>query len=492
MHTAQFRALGHQLVDRVADFLERLPAGRLTRGESPREIRGLLGSGSLPARGAEPERLLEETTRLLLEHSLFNGHPRFWGYVSSSPAPIGILAELLGAAVNPNVGAWVLSPMASEMEAQTVRWLAELIGYPTSCGGILVSGGNMANFVGFLAARRAKAPWDLRASGAAAGPKPLTAYVSTECHTWINKAADLFGLGTESIRWIPADGAQRMDLVLLRQQIAADRADGRLPFLVVGAAGTVSTGAVDPLPAIAALCRQEQLWFHVDGAYGAPAAALPEAPEDLKGLTQADSVALDPHKWLYSPLEAGCVLVRDPAHLRDAFSFHAAYYQFGGSEDDPPLNFYEIGPQNSRGFRALKVWLGLRQAGRDGQVRMIRDDIALSKAMFQAIDHHPELEAVTQGLSITTFRFVPRGLPANSATAEEYLDELNRELVDRLQKGGEMFVSNAVVAGRYVLRACIVNFRTTLPDVLAVPDIVLRVGREIDAERRPTALGGKA
>ena len=490
MSPAQFRTLGHQLVDRVADFLEALPSGPLTRGESPRQIRDLLGDAGLPTHGAAPEALLKEAATLLFDHSLFNGHPRFWGYVSASPAPIGILSELLGAAVNPNVGAWVLSPVASEIEAQVVRWMAELINFPPTCGGLLVSGGNMANFIGFLAARRAKAEWDLRATGVRGGEKPLVAYASTECHTWIKKAADLFGLGTDAIRWITADESQRMNVPALAQQITTDRADGLLPFLVIGAAGTVSTGAIDPLPQIAAICRRERLWFHVDGAYGAPAAALPEASADLKGLAEADSVALDPHKWLYSPLEAGCTLVRDARHLHDAFSFSANYYQFDGSDSDPRLNFYEIGPQNSRGFRALKVWLGLRQAGREGQIAMIRDDIALSEAMFQAVSSNAELEAMTQGLSITTFRFVPKGLP-KSAAAEQYLNELNRELVDRLQGGGELFVSNAMVGERYVLRACIVNFRTTMKDVLSVPEIVVRVGREVDQQKRPMALGGK-
>jgi glutamate/tyrosine decarboxylase-like PLP-dependent enzyme len=491
MSPDQFRTLGHQLVDRVADFLEHLPSGPLTWGESPRAIRALLGNRGLPPHGAAPAELLEEAATLLFDHSLFNGHPRFWGYVSSSPAPIGILSELLSAAVNPNVGAWVLSPVASEIEAQAVRWMAELINFPTTCGGLLVSGGNMANFIGFLAARRAKASWDLRATGVRGSEKPLTAYASTECHTWIKKAADLFGLGTEAIRWIPVNESQRMNMPVLEKQIAADRADGLLPFLVIGAAGTVSTGAIDPLPQIAAVCRREGLWFHVDGAYGAPAAALPEASADLKGIAEADSVALDPHKWLYSPLEAGCTLVRDPSHLHDAFSFAASYYQFEGSDDDPRLNYYEIGPQNSRGFRALKVWLGLRQAGREGQIAMIRDDIALSKAMFEAVRGNAELEAMTQGLSITTFRFVPKGLPRMSPAVEEYLNELNRELVDRLQGGGELFVSNAMVGERYVLRACIVNFRTTMKDVLAVPEIVVRVGRELDQRKRPPALGGR-
>lgn len=488
MTPAEFREVGHQVVDQVADWLATLADRPVAPGETPQEIRSLLGGDQLPDSGESPGPLFEEATELLFDHSVFNGHPRFWGYITSSAAPIGALADLLAAAVNPNVGGWDLSPMATEIEAQTIQWIAEFIGYPATTGGLLVSGGNMANFVGFLAARTAKAPWNIREEGLASGDQRLVAYGSKSTHTWIEKAADLSGLGTNAIRWIETDAAQQMDLNALKQQILVDRADGYLPFLVVGAAGTVGTGAVDPLPELAVLCREQDLWLHVDGAYGAPAAALPEASPQLKALAEADSVALDPHKWLYSPLEAGCILVRRPQTLIDAFSFHPVYYGFDGSEEDPPLNYYELGPQNSRGFRALKVWLGLRQVGRAGYVKMIREDIALAQALYQQVDAHPELEAVTHNLSITTFRYVPQTLPAQDPASETYLNELNKELIRRLQTGGEAFVSNMVIDDKYVLRACIVNFRTTLADIEALPEIVARHGREIDAEMRPEQL----
>jgi len=392
----------------------------------------------------------------------------------------------LADAVNQNVGAAILSPIASEIEAHTIRWIADLIGYPRTCGGLLVSGGNMANFVGFLAAIKSKATWDLKADGVAAGNQRLVAYVSKETHTWIDKAAELFGLGARSVRWIDTNADQQMDVEALEKQITADRAENLLPFLVVGAAGTVSTGAIDPLRSIAAICKRYDLWFHVDGAYGAPAAVLPDASIDLLGFAEADSIALDPHKWLYSPIEAGCALVRDPQNLLATFGHKVAYYNFEGEKDDPPINYHNLGPQNSRGFRALKVWLGLRQVGREGYVQMIGDDIALSQALFTAVDTYPELEAVTQNLSITTFRFVPHDLPADSTETEPYLNRLNEELLNRLQKSGEAFVSNAVIDGKYLLRACIVNFRTTLSDIEALPEIVVRIGREIDSEMRLT------
>ena len=487
MDAERFRALGHSLVDQIASLLESIPNGPVTRDQSPSAVREALGlNGGLPAEGTDAAALLASTTKLLFEHSLFNGHPRFFGYITSSPAPIGILGDLVASAVNPNVGAWPLSPAASEIEAQTIRWIAEFIGYPTDCGGLLVSGGNMANFVCFLAARAARAGWDVRRDGLAGSSRQLAVYASAETHTWIQKATDLAGLGTASIRWIPTDDDFRMDVTQLERRIESDVADGHIPFIVVGTAGSVSTGAVDPLPEIARVCRDRNIWFHVDGAYGGVAVGVTGAPEDLRGMSLADSVAVDPHKWLYAPIEAGCVLVRDAGALRRAFSYHPAYYHLG----EHGINFVDYGPQNSRGFRALKVWLALKHVGAEGYRQMIADDMALSRTMAGAVQRDPELQLVTQMLSIATFRFVPADLRSRlgEQPVEEYLNRLNEALLDAIQRGGEAFVSNAVAAGRYALRACIVNFHTTRDDVEAIPAIVVRLGRALDQRMRSQAL----
>jgi len=492
MSPEEFRALGYRLVDRVAEFLSSLPSRRVSPGESPREIRAILGDSLLPERGTAAGPLLEEATRLLVEHSLFNGHPRFMGFITSPAAPLGALGELLAAAVNPNVGGWVLSPMASEIEAQTIRWIAEMIGYPREAGGVLVTGGTMANFVAFLAARKAQLPWDARTHGLGGeGARRLRVYASTETHTWIHKAVDLFGLGLDSISWISVNSGQQINTVELRERICADKAQGDLPFLVIGTAGTVSTGAVDPLPEIASIARKHGLWFHVDGAYGGFAAVAPNAPADLRGIREADSVAVDPHKWLYAPLEAGCTLVRDRPALRDAFTqYRPSYYQLLQDAEEA-VNYFEYGPENSRGFRALKIWLAIRQVGREGYARMIGDDIRLAKTLFELAAAHPELQAFRQGLSIATFRYVPSDLQPGDEKVEEYLNQLNSELLGRLQKSGEAFLTNAVIGGTFVLRACIVNFRTSLADIRALPGIITRLGGELDAALRPEPLKRK-
>jgi glutamate/tyrosine decarboxylase-like PLP-dependent enzyme len=344
----------------------------------------------------------------------------------------------------------------------------------------------MANFVCFLAARQAKAGWDVRTKGM--DGTRLRAYCSKETHTWIQKAADIAGMGTEAIRWIPVDDEMRVDMTALREQILKDIEAGDRPALVVGNAGSVSTGAVDPLPELASLCREFGLWFHVDGAYGGLAAVLPDAPDALAGLREADSVAVDPHKWLYAPLEAGCALVRDPEKLRAAFAYHPVYYHFGVEA----TNYFDLGPQNSRGFRALKVWLALQEVGREGYEQMISDDIRLARALFERIPRYAELEALTQSLSITTFRFVPTDLDRGDMKAASYLDELNLELMTRLQASGEAYLSNAMVHGKFAMRACIVNFRTSLADIEALLPIVVRIGKALDLELRPHSLQTEA
>ncbi len=469
----EFRKIGHQLIDDISEFFSSIDKKPVTVKESPSQLQSILGITSLPEMGIPATELISRTTDLLLNHSLFNGHPKFLGYITSSAAPIGALADLLAASVNPNVGAHILSPMATEIEKQTIQWLAAFIGVSPNYGGILVSGGNMANFTAFLAARTVKAPNNIKEDGLYTCQK-LTIYCSKTTHTWIDKAAVLFGLGTKSVRWIQTDSSNKMNNKVLEETIKEDIANGFKPIMIIGTAGDVSTGVVDNLRGISTICKDYDLWFHIDGAYGIPAAVIPKYKNLFEGLSEADSIALDPHKWLYSPLEAGCTLVRNPQHLIDAYSSHPEYYNFNKGENEFAQNFYEYGLQNSRGFRALKVWLSLQQVGRSGYEKLISEDIELSELLFDLAKKHPELEAVTQNLSITTFRYIP----LNYKEGNDCLNNLNEELLNELQNGGELFLSNAIVNEMYCLRACVVNFRTSKKDIHEIIDIIIREGRK--------------
>lgn len=470
----EFRKIGYKLIDDISDFINTIDKKPVTTGESPRQIQSILGISSLPENGVPAAELISKTTDLLFNHSLFNGHPKFLGYITSSAAPIGALADLLAASVNPNVGAHILSPMATEIEKQTVQWLAEFIGVSPNYGGILVSGGNMANFTAFLAARTAKAPKNLKEDGLSNTSEKLIIYCSKTTHTWVEKAAILFGLGSKSIRWIQTDKFNKMDNNVLEETIKNDLENGFKPIMVIGTAGDVSTGVVDNLKGISTICKLYDLWLHIDGAYGVPAAVIPQLQKLFDGITEADSIALDPHKWLYNPLEAGCALVKNPQHLLDTYSSHPEYYNFTNNEEEIAPNYYEYGLQNSRGFRALKVWLTLQQVGRSGYEKLINEDIELSKYLFELAEKHPELEAVSNNLSITTFRYIP----LDCKKSDDYLYKLNEEILNELQTGGELFLSNAIVNEMYCLRACFVNFRTSQKDISEIIEIIVREGRK--------------
>lgn len=483
INTSDFKKIGYNLIDILADFFDTIEELPVTRGESPLALQKVLGNSGLPEHGISAKKIVSRTSDLLLKHSLFNGHPKFLGFITSSPAPIGVLADLLASAINQNCGAQLLSPMATEIEKQTIKWLAEFIGVSSSYGGILVSGGNMANFTAFLAARTAK---NLKKDGLTNAN--LITYCSKSTHTWVEKAAILFGHGSKSIRWIPTDSDNKLNNVLLSQTIRQDLKDGYQPFMVVGTAGDVSTGVVDNLSEIASICKNHNLWFHIDGAYGAPAAIIPELKSMFEGMEEADSIALDPHKWLYAPIEAGCTLVKNPKHLTDTYSSHPEYYNFSKNEEGQSLNFYEYGLQNSRGFRALKVWMALQQIGSNGYKKMIAEDIELSELLFDLAEKHPELEAITQNLSITTFRFVPTENPPESKNSHEtYLNTLNEELLNKLQQGGEVFLSNAIINEKYCLRGCIVNFRTSESDIHEIIEIVIREGIKVHSQMQKSA-----
>jgi glutamate/tyrosine decarboxylase-like PLP-dependent enzyme len=481
MSREEFVAAGYWLIDQLADHFTSLQAKPVAHGETPATVQRALKTviETLPDQGLSGQVVLQKAVELLMNHSLLPGHPRFWGYIIGAGTQVGVLSEMLAATINPNVGGWNLSPMATEMEKQVINWIADFIGYPHNAGGLLVSGGAMANYVAFLTARKAKASWKIREQGVGAGTGRLKVYCSSETHTWIQKATDLFGMGTDSISWIDTDDQLRLDVAELEQAITIDQQRGDIPFLVIATAGTVSTGTVDSLKEIGRVCEKHSLWYHIDGAYGGPAAALPELHAMFEGLAMADSIALDPHKWFYCPLEAGCILIKKASALPDTFSYRPPYYHFEDYDEAPGLNFYEYGLQNSRGFRALNVWTGFLQAGKQGMVSMIRHDIEMAHLLYSLISQSEDFEPFQVHLSITTFRYKPKDKDLSLAD----LNALNERLMVAVQNSGKAFLTNCLVHGKFFLRTCIVNFRTTEEDIRSLPAILRETAQTIISQQ---------
>ncbi|GAB4565969.1 MAG: aminotransferase class I/II-fold pyridoxal phosphate-dependent enzyme [Haliangiales bacterium] len=486
----QFRALGHRLVDRISDYF----ADSVDRAVDPPvandTLSELLPQAALPDRGSEPDRLLDRAAQLLCEHTLQTAHPRHLAYIVGSASRLGVLADFLAAAVNTPVQSYPPFAMGVALEHQTIGWMAELLGYPAGCAGLFVSGGSMANFLGITAGVRARASWDVRAHGLThPDAAKVRVYLTSEAHISVIRAVEICGLGVNAIHWIATDDQGRMDADELRSAIDSDRAAGLTPLLVAASAGTTSTGSVDPLRTIAALCREHKLWFHVDGAYGACAVISELAPDQLAGIRDADSLVIDPHKWMYLPMEVGCVLTRDRHALYEAFRRSADYYAWtpqyfpDGAE---ALPYRDQGMQTSRYLRALKVWLCLQHVGREGYQRMLTDDIALARRLYDQAAAAPTLEAVTHSLSVTTFRCRPSDLDPEKPADREYLDQINREVLVRLKASGQVYLSPTVVHGAFVLRICVVNYNTTRADIDALVELVIRLGQEVDAELRPS------
>jgi len=430
----------------------------------------------LPEDGQPLEEILEFVRAHVLPRPMGNSHPRFFGFINATADPVGTIADYMASAMNPNC--WGGDHAAVHVEHRVIRWLAELLGLPAASEGILASGGSMANFIALATARRAMTPGNVREDGLGGeGRARLVVYASEQVHSCVDKAVDLLGIGTRQLRKLPVDDRFRMRPELVREAIAADRRAGRLPAIVVGTAGTVNTGAVDPLDELADLCAKEGLWFHVDGAYGALAAMSARLKPLFAGLDRAHSVAADPHKWLYVPYEAGAALVREPGRMADAFRRFPEYLASDPESPFPgPAWFAERGPELSRGFKALKVWMGLKRHGRRGYAASIERDVALARFLSDEVDRRPDFERLAEtALSIANFRFKPRETPLS----DEQLDALNRRIVNRLVGEGRFFLAPTVLRGRASLRVSITNFRTTEDDLTFLLDEAARVGRSI-------------
>lgn len=466
----EFRALGYQIIDMLADHLAALPDAPV-RQPVPAELRDSLMHSPLNSEPIPPAELLQRVAERILPYPMGNNSPRFFGWVNSTAAPLAALAELIAAAHNPSVAGGDHS--ATYIEHGVLNWIKTFIGFPAGSGGVLTSGGSVANLIGLAVMRHVKAAGAMRADGFAGEPvgAPMIVYTSAQGHSCIQKAVELLGMGANYLRRIPTDPEFRLDVDALRAQIALDRAAGLRPVCVAASAGTVNTGAIDPLNDIADLCAAEDLWFHVDGAYGGVGILGEGMAGHYRGIERADSLAVDPHKWLYMPIECGCALVRDAGAMRDTFSLVPPYLR-----DDRALPWFaEFGIQQSRGFKALKLWLTLQQVGERGYRDLITRDIALSHMLRAKIRARPDFELIAAGpLSICCFVYRPTGEIDGPG-----LDSLNREILAAVQEEGRAFLTATELNGRFVLRACIVNFRTTETDLDLLLDTIAEAGERV-------------
>ncbi len=472
-------ALGGDAVALWRELLERLRELPIGTARGVDEVARAVAHG-VPEQPLDRGALLSYLRTLVLENATYTGHPGFVAFISGSGTIPGAAADLLAAAINQNVGGWRLAPGATEVELQLVRWMASRLRLPATAGGFVTSGGAMSAFAGLKMARDAMAGWNVRRAGLR-GEQALTLYASAESHVVNSRAADMLGLGTDAVRLVGVDAELRMRVDLLRDAIVRDVRAGRRPVAVIATAGTVGTGAIDPIAAIADVCAEHGVWLHVDGAYGGVAALTDALAPRFAGIERADSIALDPHKWLYTPHSGGVVLVRDARRLAESFSVHASYVAEDKSVTNRGIDFYDLTPNFSRGFHALKIWISLLAHGWSAYSRRIAHDVALARWLYDRVRAEESLEPVgpSPSLSITCFRFVParlRGRP----DAEDELNALNERIMNELQMGGRVFPSNVIVDGRYGIRACIVNFRTEADDLEALVRETVAVGRRLE------------
>jgi aromatic-L-amino-acid/L-tryptophan decarboxylase len=470
-----FRALAHRMVDDSLDYLRDVRE-RPTWQPMPASVRSALGDEPLPRAGRGDEAAYEDFLALVRPYPNGNIHPRFWGWVMGTGTPQAAMADFLSSVMNPNVGAFEQSPVL--VEQQVVKWCAELMGLPATSGGILVSGGTMANVLGLAVARQERAGFDVRTEGLQGDHPTLLVYASTEVHSWLKKSCEFLGLGSSAFRPVPVDDEFRVDVAAMAAMIAADRAAGHRPFCIIGTAGTVQTGATDDLDALADLAEREGLWFHVDGAFGALAALSPETAPIVKGMERADSLAFDLHKWAYLPYDIAVVLTREDAHLVNTFATQAAYLATESRGINAQLGMYygDRGIELSRSFKALKVWMQFRAAGTDTLGGHIARNVHQARHLESLVRTHPALELLAPvPLNIVNFRYAPAGV------APEALDALNKEILIQLQERGIAVPSGTTVRGKYAIRVAITNHRSRDEDFDALVDAVVAIGEEIAA-----------
>jgi aromatic-L-amino-acid/L-tryptophan decarboxylase len=459
----QIRDWGNSAVQLVADYLSDLRDRKVYRHMTSAEIRDRLDP-ALPIKGSNFDTLLQVFREAIIPLSRQNAHPRMFGYVQSPGTALAAFADLLASTLNANLTAWRSAPAPVEIERLTIDWVRQILGFNSEAGGLFVSGGSIANLAAIAVARQTK--------GGSLGK--LCIYASTETHHSIAKAAALLGVDRENLRHIAVDESYKIRLDDLAAKITADIASGRQPFCVVANAGTVNTGAIDPLLEVREIADRHQLWMHVDGSYGAFALLAKSARTALAGIEQADSVALDPHKWLYLPVDVGCVIYRNPDLARAAFAHEAEYTRVIGAEAEEAFAFWDYGPELSRRFRALKVWMLLKGVGLQSLGEAIESNLACARHLESLVRRSDDFEmAAPVELSIFCFRHLPPQLRTKSKTIDAY----NERLLIALQADGSSYLSNATLGGRFALRGCVLNYRTTLHDMEILLEDLRRVAK---------------
>lgn len=480
------RGFADRAVDLWEEFLARLPELPVSRPQTADEVREALAL-DVPAEPMPDDALFAHLREIVLRRSMYPGHSGFYAYISGAGTVPGGPADLLAAGINQNLGGWRLAPAACEIEQRLAKWFADRFGLPESAGGFMTSGGAMANFVSLAVARATKAEFDVRRAGTRGGPQ-LAVYASSEVHDTIDRGCDMLGIGFDFLRKPPARDDYKADVGAIRAAIEDDLAAGVRPLAIVATAGTVATGAIDPIDELADLAREFDMWLHVDGAYGGTAALVDSLAPGFAGIERADSIGFDPHKWLYTPHSGGCVLLRDVELLGPAFSVESSYTHEDKQLTGRGWDLHQLSPFYSRNFAALKVWVSLLAHGWSAYERRIAHDCHLARYLFELAEDRDELEAFgPQDLSIACWRYAPPDL-AGHPGHNRYLDLLNERLMYALQDSGRVYPSNAVLNGCFVLRACIVNFRTEAEDVEAAVELSIEHGRRLDRELRPDHL----
>ena len=462
----EIRKWGNSVIQLMTDYLCSLRDRGVYRHMFSRRIRDRLDA-TLPTEGTDFDGLLRVFREDIIPFSRQNAHPRMFGYVQSPGTPIAAFADLLASTLNANLTVWRSAPAPVEVERLTIDWIRQILGFNAGAGGLFVSGGSMANLAALAAARQTKDCSSGR----------LRIYASSETHFSIVKAAALLGIGRENVCHIAVDERFRIRMDDLVVKITADLEAGCVPLCVVANAGTVNTGAVDPLAEIREIANRFQLWMHVDGSYGALAILAKSARELFAGIERADSVALDPHKWLYLPVDVGCVIYRDPEIVHAAFAHEAEYTRIIGQEADEAFAFWDYGPELSRRFRALKVWMLLKGVGVDALSEAIENNLACARHLESMVRASDDFEmAAPVELSIFCFRHMPAQLRNESPKT---IDAFNERLLVALQRDGSSYLSNATLGGRFALRGCVLNYRTTLHDIEILLDDLRRVAKSL-------------